>query len=67
MRSRERIKEVEQDSWTCGGAKKGHGRAGATAGDRRRDVAALGDGGTTWRGGEEPAGVERAAGSELEG
>jgi hypothetical protein len=32
MRSRERIKEVEQDSWTCGGTKKGHWRAGAAAG-----------------------------------
>jgi hypothetical protein len=30
-------------------------------------MAASDDGGTTWRGGEKPAGVERAAGSELEG
>jgi hypothetical protein len=25
MRAHERIKEVEKDSWTCGGAKKRHG------------------------------------------
>jgi hypothetical protein len=30
-------------------------------------VAVSGDGGMTWRGGEKPAGVGRAAGSELEG
>jgi hypothetical protein len=35
MRARERIKEVEEGSWTCCGTKKRHGRAGATAGDRR--------------------------------
>jgi hypothetical protein len=62
MRPREEVKEVDEDSWTCGGTKKGHKRAGAAAGDQRRDVAALGDGGTTWRGGENPAGVGRAAG-----
>jgi hypothetical protein len=46
---------------------EGHGRAGTATGDRQRDVAASGDGGTTWQGGEKPAGVERAVGSELEG
>jgi hypothetical protein len=61
MRPHEEVKEVE-NSWTCCGTKKGHGRAGAAAGDRRRDVAASGDGGTMWRGGEKPAGVGRAAG-----
>jgi hypothetical protein len=39
-----------------------HRQAGAVVGERRRDVAAAGDGGTTWRGGEKPAGVGRAAG-----
>jgi hypothetical protein len=61
MRPCERVKVVKEYSWMCGGAKKGHGQAGAAAGDRRRDVAALGDGGMTWRGGKKPAGVERAA------
>jgi hypothetical protein len=59
---RERINEVEQDSWMCGKAKKGHERAGVAAGDRQRDVAASSDGGTTWRGGEKPTGFGRAAG-----
>jgi hypothetical protein len=38
------------------------GQAGAATGDRRRDVAAAGDNGTTWRGGEKLAGVGRAVG-----
>jgi hypothetical protein len=42
-------------------------RAGATAGDRRRDVAASGNGGTTWRGGEKLARVGRAAGGRAGG
>jgi hypothetical protein len=50
MRPREEVKEVEGNSWTLCGTKE-HGRAGAAAGDRRRDVVAVGDGGTTWRGG----------------
>jgi hypothetical protein len=51
----------------CCGNKKGHGRAGAAAGDRRHDVAASGDGGTRWRGGEsQQRSGERRAG-ELEG
>jgi hypothetical protein len=61
MRAHERIKEVETDSWTCGGAKKGHGRAGAAAGNRRHDVVTSGGGGTTWWGGKKPAGVGRTA------
>jgi hypothetical protein len=67
MRARESVNEVEEVSWTCCGNKKGHGRAGAAAGNQRREVAASGDGGTTWRGGEKPAEVGRAAGGELEG
>jgi hypothetical protein len=51
----------------CYENKKGHGRARAAAGNRRRDMAALGDGGTMWRGGEKPAEFGRAAGGELEG
>jgi hypothetical protein len=39
-----------------------HWQAGAAAGERWRDMAAAGDGGTTWRGGEKPVGVGRAAG-----
>jgi hypothetical protein len=61
MRPREEVKEVKENSWTCSRTKKRHGRAGAAAGDRRCDVAASGDGGTTWRGGGKPAGVGRAA------
>jgi hypothetical protein len=38
MRTHERIKEVEKDSWTCGGTKKRHGRDGVAAVDWRRDV-----------------------------
>jgi hypothetical protein len=62
MRARESINEVEEGSWMCYGNKKGHGRAGGAAGDRRRDVAASGDGSTTWRGWEKPAEVGRVAG-----
>jgi hypothetical protein len=61
MQPREEVKEVDEDSWACGRTKKGHGQAGAAAGDRRHDVAASGDGSTTWRGGEKPARVGRAA------
>jgi hypothetical protein len=32
----ERVKEVEEGSWTCCGTKKRHRRAGAAAGGRRR-------------------------------
>jgi hypothetical protein len=67
MRAPESVNEVEECSWTCCGNKKGHGQAGAAASDRRRDVAALGVGGTTWRGGGKPVEVGRAAGSELAG
>jgi hypothetical protein len=67
MRARESVNEVEEDSWTCCGNKKGHGRAGAAAGDRRRDVAAAGDGGATWRGGEKPAGSGERRPGALEG
>jgi hypothetical protein len=67
MRVRESVNEVEEGSWMCCRNKKGHGQAGAAAGNRRRDVAASGDGGTTWRGGEKPVEVGRAAGGELEG
>jgi hypothetical protein len=42
-----------------------HERAGAAAGEQRRDMAAMGDGGTTWRGGEKPAGVGRARGKTM--
>jgi hypothetical protein len=42
-------------------------QAGVASGDWRRDMAASGDGGTTWRGGEKPAGVERAAGGRAGG
>jgi hypothetical protein len=35
MRACERIKEVEEGSWTCCGTKKRHGQAGAAAGGRR--------------------------------
>jgi hypothetical protein len=56
MRAHERIKEVEKDSWTCGGTKKRHGRARAAAVDRRRDVAASGDGGAAWHAREKIAG-----------
>jgi hypothetical protein len=52
MWARDSVNEVEEGSWTCCGNKKGHERAGAVAGDRRRDIAASGDGDTTWRGGE---------------
>jgi hypothetical protein len=62
MRARESVNEVEEGSWTCCRNKKGHGQAGAAAGDRRHDVAASSDGGMTWRGGEKPAGFGRAAG-----
>jgi hypothetical protein len=62
MWPRDRVKVVEEYSWACGGAKKGHGRAGAAAGDRWRNVAASGDSGTTWRGGRKLAEVGRAAG-----
>jgi hypothetical protein len=44
-----------------------HGRAAVAAGDRQRDVAAAGDGDATWRGGEKPAGVGRAAGGRAGG
>jgi hypothetical protein len=67
MRPREEVKEVDEDSWTCGETKKRHGRAGAAAGDRRRDVAASGDGDTTWRGGEKTAGSGERRPGELEG
>jgi hypothetical protein len=36
MRARERVKEVEKDSWACCGTKKGHGRAGAAVGGRQQ-------------------------------
>jgi hypothetical protein len=62
MRAPESVNEVEEGSWMCCGNKKGHGQAGVAASDRRRDVAALGDGGTMWRGGGKPAEVGRAAG-----
>jgi hypothetical protein len=62
MQARESVNEVEEGSWTCCRNKKWHGRAGAGAGDRRCDVAASGDSGTTWRGREKPAEVGRAAG-----
>jgi hypothetical protein len=42
MRARERIKEVEEGSWTRCGTKKRHGQAGAAAGGRRCDVAGRG-------------------------
>jgi hypothetical protein len=67
MRVCESVNEVEEGSWMCCGNKKGHGQAGAAAGDWRRDVAALGDGGTTWRGGEKPAGSGERRPGELEG
>jgi hypothetical protein len=67
MRARESVNEVEEGSWMCYGNKKGHGRAGAAAGDRRCDVAASGDGGTTWRGGEKPVGSGERRPGELEG
>jgi hypothetical protein len=67
MRARESVNEVEEGSWTCCGNKKGHGQAGAAAGDRRRDVAASGDDGTMWRGGGKPAEVGRAAGGRAGG
>jgi hypothetical protein len=35
MRACERIKGVEEGSWTCYGTKKRHGRAGAAASGRR--------------------------------
>jgi hypothetical protein len=35
MRVRERVKEIEESSWTCCGTKKRHGRTGAAAGSRR--------------------------------
>jgi hypothetical protein len=35
MRARERVKEVDEGSWTCCGTKKRHGRAGVAAGGRR--------------------------------
>jgi hypothetical protein len=67
MRARERIKEVEEGSWTCCGTKKGHGQAGAVAGGRRhawrlRATAARrgGAGKSQWGSGERRAG-------ELEG
>jgi hypothetical protein len=56
MRAHERIKEVEKDSWTCCGTKKRHGQAGAGAVDRRRDVAASGDGGAAWNARDKTAG-----------
>jgi hypothetical protein len=67
MWPREEVKEVEEDSCTCGGTKKRHGRAGAAAGDRRHDVAASGDGGTTWRDGESQQGSSERWAGELEG
>jgi hypothetical protein len=67
MRPREEVKEAEENSWTLCGTKKRHGRAGAVASDLRRNMAAAGDGGTTWRGGEKPAGVGRAAGGSAGG
>jgi hypothetical protein len=39
MRPRDEVKEVDEDSWACGGTNKGHERAGGATGDRRRDVA----------------------------
>jgi hypothetical protein len=57
MRACERVKEVEEGSWTCCGTKKRHGRAGVAAGD----------GGATRRGGEKPARVRQAAGGRAGG
>jgi hypothetical protein len=63
MRPCDEVKEVEGNSWTLCGTKKGHEQAGAAASDRRRNMAAAGDGSMTWRGGEKPAGSgERASG-----
>jgi hypothetical protein len=42
MRLCKEVKEVEEDSWMCCGTKKGHGRDGAAAGDRRHDMAGRG-------------------------
>jgi hypothetical protein len=67
MWPREEVKEVKGNSWTLCGTKKGHRRAGAAVGDRRRDVAAAGDGGATWRGGEKPAGSGERRPGTLEG
>jgi hypothetical protein len=67
MRPREEVKEVGGNSWMLCGTKKGHGRAGAAAGDRRCDVAAAGDGGATWQGGEKPAGLGKRRPGALEG
>jgi hypothetical protein len=49
MQARERVKEVEEGSWTCCGTKKGHGRDGAAAGgqvvglERRGVAGSVGD------------------------
>jgi hypothetical protein len=42
MRPCEEVKQVDEDSWTRCGTKKGRGRAGAAAGNQRRDVAGQG-------------------------
>jgi hypothetical protein len=55
MRLRERVKVVEEGSWTLYRTKKSTGELE----QRRRDVAAATDGGMTWWGGRKPAEVWR--------
>jgi hypothetical protein len=57
MRVRESVNEVEEGSWMCCGNNKGHGRAGAVAGN----------GGATWWGRGKPAKVRQAAGGRAGG